>query len=194
MTIDASFTDPGERLLWSGKPVPWVYALRKGASMFLFGLFFFGFSLFWIYGAWRAAVAVNQAFAPDEFPIPFWLFGIPFVLAGAAMVLSPLWYFFRGAGTTYALTDRRAIIDVAGPLPKRLSVPLTQMPFIEFRPFNRAVGDVLFHDVTKFIQGGHGQGRTTQRDGFVAIPDAAQVEQTLRAAMDKTARLRQAAS
>jgi len=52
--IDAFLTDPGEQLIWQGKPYPARYALRKAAYSFPVGIFFFGFSLFWIYGAYMA--------------------------------------------------------------------------------------------------------------------------------------------
>jgi hypothetical protein len=176
MMTELLHTDPGERLLWSGNPAPVRYALRKASLRFLFGIFFFGFSLFWIDGAYTATSKGS-----DPFGFPFWMFGIPFVVVGASMVLSPLWQYFRATRTSYALTDRRVIMDIAGPFPRRTSVPLNQVPFVDVRAPRNGLGHVLFQEgVASYSNRG-----MTQRDGFIAIGDAAQVGQMLRSAIDK---------
>jgi hypothetical protein len=172
--IDASLMDPGERLIWSGNPRPARYSIRKGGYPFLFGILLFGFSLFWIHGAYMAG---SKATNPLGFQ--FWMFGIPFVIVGACMVLSPAWYFFRAMKTTYALTDRRAITDVSGPFPRRASVPLTQMPFVDVRTSAQGPGHVLFREALASYNKG-----MPQPDGFIAVPDAARVGQMLRSAID----------
>ena len=164
--IDPSLIDPGEQLIWRGKPYPIRYALRKAAYTVPFGIFFFGLSLFGIYSAYMAG---NN-----------WMFAIPFVIVGACMVLSPAWYLFRATTTTYALTDRRAIIDISGLFPRRTSVPLNQVPFVDVRSSNEGPGHVLFQEAAPYDRGG---GDLAQRDGFVAIADAAKVGQMLRGAV-----------
>ena len=177
--IDPSLIDPGEQLIWQGKPYPARYALRKAGYTFPFGIVFFGFSLFWIHGAYMAANKTTS-----ELGFPFWLFGIPFVLVGACMVLSPAWYFFRAMTTTYSLTDRRAVMDVSGPFSRRTSIPLNQMPFVDVRSSADGPGHVLFQEAAPYYRSGWG---TTQRDGFVAIADAAKVGQMLRSTIQKVA-------
>ena len=179
--IEPQLTDPGERLIWSGHPDPSRYALRKASYSFLFGIFFFGFSLFWINGAYTATSR-----GTNLLDFPFWMFGIPFVIAGAGMVLSPAWQYFRAARTTYALTDRRAITDIAGPFPRRTSVPLGQMPFVEVRASGNGPGHVLFQEAVA----SYGNRGMTQRDGFIGIADAAQVGQMLRNGIEKLASAR----
>jgi len=173
--IDPSLIDPGEQLIWQGKPYPIRYALRKAAYTVPFGIFFFGFSLFWIYSAYMAG---NKA--TNQLGFAFWMFAIPFVIVGACMVLSPAWYLFRATTTTYALTDRRAIIDISGLFPRRTSVPLNQVPFVDVRSSNEGPGHVLFQEAAPYDRGG---GDLAQRDGFVAIADAAKVGQMLRGAV-----------
>src|SRR5262249_61964284 len=102
--IDPSLIDPGEQLIWQDKPYPIRYALRKAVYTFPFGIFFFGFSLFWFYSAYMAG---NKA--TNQLGFGFWMFGIPFVIVGGGMVLSPTWYFFLARTTTYTFPDRRAI-------------------------------------------------------------------------------------
>src|SRR5262245_1821880 len=131
--IDPSLIDPGEQLIWQGKPYPIRYALRKAAYTFPFGIFFFGFSLFWIYGAYMAG---NKA--TNQVGFAFWMFGIPFVIVGACMVLSPAWYLFRATTTTYALTDQRVIIDNFRSIPTSHKRPaqsgtLCRCPFFQRR-------------------------------------------------------------
>ncbi len=179
--IEPGPLDPGERLIWSANPDPPRYALRKGTYTFLFGIFFFGFSLFWIHGAYTA-----ESRATSQLLFPFWMFGIPFVIAGASMVLSPVWYFFRAMHTTYALTNRRAIMDISGPFPRRTSVPLHQIPFVDVRSAAEGPGHVLFQEAaTSYNNKG-----MTQRDGFIAIADAARVGQMLRSTIEKSASAR----
>ena len=129
--------------------------------------------MFWIYGAYMAENKTTS-----QLGFPFWIFGIPFVIVGACMVLSPVWYLFRATTTTYALTDRRAIMDISGPFPRRTSVPINQMPFVDVRSSTEGPGHVLFQETISSYSRG-----MTQRDGFIAIADAAKVGQMLRSAI-----------
>jgi hypothetical protein len=175
--MDPALIDPGEQLIWSGNPYPARYALRKAAYPFLFGTVFFGFSLFWMYVAHMA-----EGKATNQLGFEFWMFGIPFAIVGACFVLSPAWQFFRAARTTYALTNRRAIMDISGPFPRRTSVPLRQIPFVEVRASAEGPGHVLFQEpaISYYNTG------MMQRDGFVAVAKAARLGQILRSAIDKS--------
>jgi hypothetical protein len=172
--IDPRILDPGETLVWTGRPVALSYALRKGASTFFPGIFFFGFSVFWV---WGASHANNNAG-------PFWLFGIPFVLIGALMLLSPFWHFWRGLNATYVLTNKRALISISGPFAQRLSFPLHQIPFVDVRPTKDDAGSIYFNETTKKS----GDGYRTTREGFVAVQELTRVEQLLRQAINGGAR------
>jgi hypothetical protein len=166
--IDPSLIDPGERVIWSGKPDAPRYAFRKAWYTFAFGLFFLGFSVFWVVGATKQS------------GWEFSSFGMLFVIIGACMVLSPLWQIFRATRTTYALTDRRAITDISGPFPQRTSVPLKQIPFVDVRSSAAGPGHVLFQESAAYQNGG-----VTLRDGFIAIAGADNVGQLLRRTIDK---------
>jgi hypothetical protein len=175
MRSDVTSIGPGERMLWSGNPNPLRFSLRKSFPGALFGIPFFVFSLYWI----SSAYGVPGEKSP--FPIPFWMFGIPFVLVGSGMVLSPVWHYMRALLTNYVLTDQRAIIDYFGPFGQKISVPLSRVPFIESRRSFGDFGHLLFQEaaVNSYNKG------MSQREGFVAIPAPAQVEQIFRAAVDK---------
>jgi hypothetical protein len=167
MTTDPVLHDRGEKVLWLGHPNPPIYAFRKSWQTFLFGIPFFAFAVFWTYKA-----SVGGTFA---------LFGIPFLAIGLGMVLSPLWHYLRGTRATYALTDRRAVIDIAGFMPRRISVPLSEIEFIDMRARDSGSGDVYFKET---VSRGSSRNQFVNREGFVAIPGARRVEQLLRNAVD----------
>jgi hypothetical protein len=176
MTSEADLLDPGEQLIWSGAPNALSFAFRRSWSTFLFGIFFFGFSVFWVHGAATQGGSGNM---PGGFS--FWMFGIPFVAIGAGMVLSPVWQFLRGLRATYVLTNQRAVVAFAGPFPRRISMPLGQIGFVDVRPATDGSGDIYFKETV--VSGG--DGRSVRRDGFVAIGEVANVERLLRAAVGK---------
>jgi len=184
MTIDPRILDPGETLIWSDRTMPLVYALRKSWSIFLFGIVFFSFAVFWTLG-----VAKGGAQMDAQLGIPAWLFGIPFILVGACMLISPLWHLWRGLRTTYVLTSKRALIAIAGPFARRFSVPLDQIRFVDMRPSSGGAGSILFKETA----GSDGEGGTTiSREGFIAIADVNRVDKLLREAIERTAARRAA--
>ena len=164
---------PGERLdLGRQAERAAIRVQEKFTLTFLFGLLFFGFSLFWVHGA------TNQS------GLPFALFGAPFVVVGLGLVLSPLWHFVRGRRAAYLLSDRRAVIDISGFLPKRISVPLSQVRFVELKSSSSGFGDVIFREIVT----SSGEGSSVMRDGFMAVAEADRVERLLRTAIDKSGR------
>jgi hypothetical protein len=171
MTIDPGLHDRGEKVLWWGRPNPPSYAFKKSWQTFLFGIPFLAFAVFW-----TTMASAGGAFAA---------FGIPFMAIGLGMVLSPLWYYVRGLRTTYALTDRRAVIDIAGFMPQRISVPLSEIDFIDLRARDSGSGDVYFKET---VSRGSSRNQFVYRDGFVAIPEARRVEALLRNAVDASRR------
>jgi hypothetical protein len=186
MRSEITSIDPGEHVLWSGNPNPLRFSLRKSLPGALIGIPFFAFSLFWI------STAYNVPSENSPLPVPFWIFGIPFVLVGSGMVLSPIWHYMRALRTSYIVTDQRAVIDYSGPFGRKVSVPLNRMPFIESRRSFGDFGHILFQEATVSSY----NAGMSQRDGFVAVPAPAQVEQILRTAVDKTsgANLRKSSS
>ncbi len=99
--VDAEL-EPGERVIWSGQPIPSRYA-RMTLPIVLFGIPWTAFALFWMAGASGFKVPdFSKGF--DVFP----LFGIPFVLIGFGLLSSPFWTGRKARRTAYVLTDRRA--------------------------------------------------------------------------------------
>jgi hypothetical protein len=177
MTIDPRLLDPGEKLLWSGKPNPLRYALGKSITAAIFGAFFLSISLLWIY---IAAMAGSKSSNPSN--AYFWLLGIPFLAVGAAMIFSPVWEFYCAIRTTYLVTNKRAIIATSGIIPHRLSVPLSRIGTIDARPYADDHGAIIFKEV--IVRHSEG-GETIHQDGFIAIPELSCVEKILRRAVEQ---------
>jgi len=166
-----SLLDPGERLIWSGRPNADDYAIAKCTGSFLFGLLFSGVAIVWIIGADQSSAHA--------------LFGCLLLIVGLGLVLSPLWQLIRGSYVTYLLTDRRAVIDISGLFPKRTSVPLSEMQFVKLEPSVKGFGDVIFREV---VVSTPDEGSYVVRDGFIATAEAARVALLLRAEIDKLSR------
>ena len=58
--------DPGERILWQGRPVPGIVWRPQQMVTFLFGLAFAGFALFWML---MAATAVKYGVRGARRPV-----------------------------------------------------------------------------------------------------------------------------
>jgi len=174
--------DPGEQLIWLGNPDPVRYAAKYGAGLFLMGISNVGVFLFFIYA--MAQISLDDT----PFGLPLWAFATPILLVGVCFMLAPGWHFLRGMRTTYALTDRRAITDVSGLFSRRLSLPLNEISVVDVQSSTEGPGHVFFQEPDR---GSYSYPGIKQRDGFVAVADAAKAGYLLRSAMEKFASARQ---
>ena len=147
---------------------------------FLFGIPFFAFAVFW------TTMASSMA-AGDGIAAYFWLWGVPFLLTGVGMLLSPLWHYARAKRTHYVLTSRRAVIATSGLFPVRTSVPVEHVSFIDVEAKADKSGNLMFREVTRMAGYGYGHGTGPSKDGFIAIKDVENVERLFR---DAIARLK----
>lgn len=98
----APYVRPDETLLWTGRPDPAKHL--TGGDLFLipFSLLWTGFAIFWM----GAALAGGA-------PLPFALFGLPFVALGLYLVFGRFVVKARRKRqTAYGLTTRRALVAV----------------------------------------------------------------------------------
>jgi hypothetical protein len=168
--------EPGERLLWAGRPGTARFAVMT-LPIFVFGLFWTAFSTFWMWLAFRGAMAGAGG---DVVRYIFPLFGLPFVVIGFVMLGSPFWATRRARKTTYALTDRRLIfieVGLTGAV-RTMSLRGHEIGPIERVERTDGSGDLSF---SHFVdpRSGHdspdGQARS-----FVAIPHVREVESLVR--------------
>jgi hypothetical protein len=175
MTIEHDDLEPGERILWQGKPDVDAYCRRRALPV---PPLWIGLAVIAAGGA-LAAIAI----ATDDFSGALGTLALTLMLIGALLVYIRGRYRRDAKRVSYALTDRRAIIDTPGfVLPNRASVAYADMPEVVIR--DDAVGDVLFRVSTSESEG----GIQTWRDGFFAIENPRKVAGILQGAMDKSAK------
>ena len=88
----------GEKAVWTQRPQPMARSKSK-ILVFLFGIPFFGFAVFWTHTAAQSGDAL------------FRLFGIPYLLVGAGIMLSPVWSWVEAKNwLIYAITNQRLLI------------------------------------------------------------------------------------
>lgn len=178
--------DPGETILWQGRPDPrphWAaLSLHRAAS----GLVVTLIALFWIGVASRIT-------SEGDFPAPFHLFplfGLPFLAVGLYQLAGHvLWEAYRRAHTWYTLSDRRAFIATDMPLRGKSlrSYPITPDTILTFDDSDLASIGFAFEPVP--------MKRTTRMRGvgFERIADGRTVYALLRGVQASAARSSQGA-
>lgn len=161
--------DPGEKILWQGRP-DGAFAFDWGAVFpLIFGLFFAGFALFWMVMA-----SLAGGF--------FWMFGLLHFGVGIAIALGPVfWPTWRRRHTWYTLTDKRAFIATDIPFKgKKLDFyPIDAGTVFSFYDEDLAT----IHFAEKITQTKkHGVSRT--KIGFERIPDGRNVLRLMREVQD----------
>jgi Bacterial PH domain len=100
----------GESIYWTGIADP-ARAAISAIPASLFGIPFAGFALFWVTQAYRATSHMSHSSNSLAKGFGFFpLFGVPFLLIGLGVILSPLWAYLRGSSTVYAVTNQRVMI------------------------------------------------------------------------------------
>src|SRR5262245_50840528 len=189
MTTEFPWLEPGERVVWSGKPDPRRFALKRGLWPFLMGIFLLSVAAFLLgMGLFERGPPIRGPEAASwrrlQFVMTFYFafIGTSSGIPGLVFAAGPVWLWSRARQTTYALTDRRVVIDTTGPRPRRQSILLEHVRFIELRPTSRGLGDVIIQETMRPSLDGWGP----RGEGFIGIADAARVEQLLRAAIEAT--------
>ncbi len=170
---------PGERVVWSGQPLPQRYA-RGSLGLVLFGIPWTAFAVFWTTMAFVGTRSMkgNDPMATGSrwfFP----LFGVPFILIGIGMLSSPWWGRRKAARVLYAITDRRAILFEPawrGSRTVRSFAP-AEMQSLERTEHADGSGDQIF--LRKSWRDNDGDRRTTAV-GFTGVPQVREVEVHLR--------------
>lgn len=99
--------DPGERIVWQGRPDPGFDVPAREIPQGVFALFFSGFAVFWMSKA-------------AEFGGAFWMFGLIHFSVGLGIFWKAIFgTTARRRRTWYTLTDRRAFIATDFPFKGR---------------------------------------------------------------------------
>ena len=164
-----------ERLVWADRPSPGRLAV-SALPMSFFGIFFFGFAVFWMVGASQAM----DGSEPGVFAL-FPLFGLPFVLVGLGILLAPLWVYMRAHRTVFAITSERLIIKKGRTVK---SYEPEEIENIERTDHSNGLGDVIFARELYRTRGRHGSRTRTRKIGFLGIADAREIEDAVRKLKD----------
>jgi len=169
-----------ERLLWSGRPRPW-YLMRAALPLALFAIPWIAFSLFWMAGAAGFRVPDLRAGRFALFP----LFGLPFLIIGVLMLVSPLWARSQAKRTIYAVTSQRLLILVYGRSTSVRSFDPTVLGPIQRSDRPDGTGDLLFPDQT-LLNTTRGYSRLqAMTTGFVGIIDVRLVHDLIRTTFNR---------
>lgn len=161
--------DPDESLVWIGQPDPGRMALSS-AAVSLFAIPFTAFAIFWMA---MAAQGITEAEGPFIF---FPLFGLPFLLVGLAMLLSPLWAYRKAKKTAYMITSRRAVVIEGGRSFQVTSYGPEDLQDLVRRERSDGSGDVIISEERVY----HSRGRhRIVRKGFFGIRGVKEVEDRL---------------
>jgi hypothetical protein len=153
----------GEKAIWVERPQPMERAMSR-LKIFLFGIPFFGFAVFW-------TATASQSGDPI-FP----LFGIPFLIIGAGLLLSPVWSYVEAKNwLLYAITDQRLLIMRTFPRHKIESFWPEDITRLERTTKQDGSGNVIF---AEDIRQGK-RGTYTVPRGFYGVPDARRVEEAV---------------
>ncbi|MDP0495174.1 MAG: hypothetical protein Q7Q73_03100 [Verrucomicrobiota bacterium JB024] len=168
--IDAEL-EAREKVLWQEMPVPQLFT-PASTGAFLFGIPWTAFALFWMWGA--SGFGKSDMDGPASF---FFLFGLPFVLIGFGMLLSPLWTYRKALRTVYVITDRRAITFEGGRGMTIRSYPPAKLQNIYRKQHKNGSGDVVIE--VNAWRDSDGDRRSEQL-GFLRVRNAKQAETLLK--------------
>jgi hypothetical protein len=172
----------GERVTWVEQPIPRRVA-RKALPLLIFAIPWTAFAVFWMCAAaWMSF----KAEAKSGFAYAFPLFGLPFVLIGAALLSTPLWLRRMARRTVYVLTDRRAMVLAAGwrgTVTVRSFAP-ERLKDLRRKEYRDGSGDLVF---TQDLPRSGNSSPHAREVGFLSVPDVRSVEEMVRALAAKTA-------
>lgn len=180
--------EPGETLRWAGQPDRGRMA-RMGTCPALFGIPFTLFALVWMGMAGGIGSLIGHATqtvspgSPFEFFPLLGLLGVPFVLVGLGLMLSPLWLSLKAARTVYAVTDRRVLL-FEGSLWRGATVRSLGAAQVADRSRTQQAdgsGDLIFNRLTSVSYDSDGDRRVS-KVGFYGIPDVKTVDDLIQQA------------
>jgi hypothetical protein len=133
-TVVNDSIEPGERILWAGRPARGLLLSWSDVLLIPFSLMWGGFAIFWELTAIRIGG-----------PLVSCLWGIPFVAMGLYAIAGRFFAdAYRRAHTFYAITSTRAFIVVTGLLRKSTALDLAMQGQIELTETRSGQGSIYF--------------------------------------------------
>ncbi len=170
-----------EKLVWADIPISVSHHAQLGVPKLLFGVPFFGFAVFWTWGA-SSPLREGTETGITGFEYFFPMFGIPFLLVGLGMLLSPVWMTIKARKTVYALTNHRLIIREGFPRIKIKSWSLDRIgPLTRTGPAE-GPGNLLFAE--EMVQN-NSKHLHNQKVGFVGIDQPKRLEDEIRKLLNR---------
>ncbi|MFK7945070.1 MAG: aspartate carbamoyltransferase catalytic subunit [Paracoccaceae bacterium] len=167
------YLDRTEKVIWEGAPSSGLKFRAADLVQSFFGLFFLGFSIFWVVMASRIT---SGSSGHEGIALFFPLFGLPFVAVGAYLVFGRFfWKSYLRSKTRYALTEKRAIVATNTLRRKLKSYPIGPNTRLDYEPGAEAT--IWFAEEER--QGSKGR-RYTVKHGFEYIPDGDNVYRLMR--------------
>ena len=165
---------PGERKLWEGHPSSGLILRPVEVFLIPFSLLWGGFALFWNVSVWTSGPGA---------PLPFKLFGLPFLVAGLYFIIGRFWVDARlRRRLRYLVTDRRVLILKDGTVGSK-SLDIKRLPALEFDERSDGTGTIRFGSSDWFSGRNFGLWQPTfdQTPQFIRIPDARHVYDLIQA-------------
>jgi len=170
----------GESLYWSGTADPRRVAITALPAS-LFGIPFAGFALFWIYTAFSATNAMSRSnhnsFTKGFALFP--LFGLPFLLVGLGVILTPLWAYRKGLSTVYAVTNKRIMVIAGSGNRTVKSILPADIVGVDHRERPDGSGDIVIQ--TSTLLRSNNNSISQAKVALCGIPDVKQVVQQVMA-------------
>ncbi|MBB3285963.1 MULTISPECIES: PH domain-containing protein [Rhizobium] len=167
-----TYLQPGEKLLWQGRPKQGFMVGKKDLLLVPFSLLWGGFAVFW------ESAVIRQGNAP----IFFRLWGVPFVAIGLYLIVGRFAVdAFVRARTQYAVTNQRIIILREGWFAKLLTMSLDRLPAVDLDQNGDGTGTINFGSDTEigFTRRGGGMGMWTPAlsnvPRFIGVADVREV-------------------
>jgi len=168
--------EPHESIRWVGQPRPNTSSLIISCLVvFLFAIPWTAFAVFWTYGVLGYKIPdLRAGFQPEYL---FALFGVPFILVGLGLLLSPFWIWRTALKKVYLITNKRAIAFEGANTTTIRSFEPQQLAKIYRRENNDGTGDVVI--VVRSWKDSDGDSQK-EEVGFLAISNPKQVETLLK--------------
>jgi hypothetical protein len=163
--------EPGESLLWAGRPAQGLRFTRSDLLQVPFSLIWGGFAIFWELSVIRGGA-----------PLLMRLWGIPFVLVGLYMIAGRFFVdAYRRARTFYGLTDTRVLIVTVGSMQKLTALDLAAQKEIQVEEGAGGRGTIRFGAAgASGFEMRIGRSNKNEPPSFEGIPEVAAVYARIR--------------